>query len=91
MITRDNEFCLSSNGDRWQLLRDEDAGSPYVLHLANRASGGTETRHEISDFLKIDIGSPQHTALMELIGTLAEPSAEEAGKALARLMLGTRH
>jgi len=91
MIYRDKEFCLSSNGDRWQLLRDEDAGSPYVLHLANHATGGTETRYEIGDFLRSDIGSPQHTALMDLIGTLVVPSVDEAGKALARLMLGTRH
>jgi hypothetical protein len=66
-------------------------GSPYVLHLANLASGGTETRYEIADFLKIDVGSPQHAALMELIGTLAKPDAEEASKALARMMLGTFH
>lgn len=91
MITPNSEFCLSSNGDRWLLLRDDATEAPYVLHRANLPSGGMETRHEIADFLKTDIGSPQHAALVDLIGTLAETKSDETSRALARMTLGTYH
>src|SRR5437879_5923652 len=37
------EFATSSNGDRWLIARDEETGSAFVVHKANRPSGGAVT------------------------------------------------
>jgi hypothetical protein len=61
---------LSENGDIWWLCRDED-GRTFVLHEANRPSGGQVTQMEIGDFLGAGRTGPEHQALIRLIGQLA--------------------
>jgi hypothetical protein len=48
-----DDFYRSSNGDRWQLLRDTASGHRVLRHEPNLASGGqvTETAVEQSSFV----------------------------------------
>ncbi|GGG22728.1 hypothetical protein GCM10010924_60330 [Rhizobium wenxiniae] len=71
-----SEFFISANGDRWFLERDGNATEPTVVHRANPASGGTETRGSVDDFLKVAGHHPQGDALRY---ALAEPSSLEEG------------
>ncbi len=66
------EFATTSNGDRWLLGRDERTGAGYVEHRANQPSGGAIARIEIGAFLAKGANSPEHQALVRLIGGLAE-------------------
>lgn len=61
------EFASSSNGDRWYLGKDETSLRTFVLHKANEASGGTETRSEVQAFLNAATG-PERDALVALLG-----------------------
>ena len=83
------EFAISSNGDRWFLESESNTEHRVVIHKANLPSGGAKTTWEIADFLKIDRGSPQHSALLELLASLPttglSPDQEDA-----RLIPGTR-
>jgi hypothetical protein len=63
------QFCASSNGDRWLLGRD-DALEGVVVHQANAASGGAMSRIGIPEFLSGNPETPQHKALLRLIGSL---------------------
>jgi hypothetical protein len=40
------DFYRSSNGDRWQLIRDIDSGRSFVRHEPNLSSGGRTTDTE---------------------------------------------
>ena len=51
----------SSSGDTWDLMRDGDA--VFVLHRANRASGGVISRIELSTFLRPDHMSAENASL----------------------------
>ena len=61
------EFASSSNGDRWYLGKDEQSRRAFVLHRANDASGGHETRSEVQAFLNAATG-PERDALVALLG-----------------------
>jgi hypothetical protein len=61
------EFAASSNGDKWFLEHDGAAGEHIVIHRANIASGGTETRWSISSFLEVAGDHPQGQALREAL------------------------
>jgi hypothetical protein len=61
------EFAVSSNGDKWFLEHDGAAGEHIVIHRANIASGGTETRWSISSFLEVAADHPQGQALREAL------------------------
>jgi hypothetical protein len=50
-MSHQRKIYLSENGDIWRLCRNED-GRAFVLHEANRPSGGQVTQMEIGDFLK---------------------------------------
>lgn len=63
---------VSSNGDRWVLLRDPTDGRSLVRHEANAASGGHVTDIALAAFLTADRGGPEHQALWTLIGELAD-------------------
>ncbi len=69
-------FFASANGDKWFLEQDGSASEPTVIHRANPASGGAETRWSADDFLKIAGDHPQGDALRS---ALAEPSGLEDG------------
>ena len=63
---------VSSNGDRWVLLRDPADGRSFVRHEGNPASGSHVTEIGLSAFLAADRGGPEHQALWLLIATLTE-------------------
>lgn len=61
------EFAASSNGDRWFLCGGGKNGGHYVLHRANPASGGHETRRSVDAFLALKANGPEHEALRVLL------------------------
>jgi hypothetical protein len=69
------ELYRSSNGDRWCLARDRDAGRVFVRHEPNIASGGRASEIEIGAFLSAGLG-PEQQELMRLIGTLVNAPTE---------------
>jgi len=60
----------STNGDRWFLCHGDDFTDVFVYHEPNAPSGGTPKRVELAAFLVCDEGSPQHQALLGMIGSL---------------------
>ena len=66
---------VSSNGDRWLLLRDPADSRSFVRHEANAASGGHITDIALTAFLTADRGGPEHQALWTLIGDMADDGA----------------
>ena len=60
-----DDFYRSSNGDRWQLLRDA-SGRRVVRHEPNLASGGGVTETGVEEFLDRTGSSPENLALREL-------------------------
>lgn len=74
MSLETRELYASPNGDRWYLARYLDSGRVFVQHVPNAPSGG-HTRHiELADFISRGGNTPEHQALVRLIGTLAEDS-----------------
>ena len=61
------EFSISSNGDRWYLVKDSTTDEPYVVHKANPSSGGHETRTPVKTFLDIRPFGPERDALIDLL------------------------
>jgi len=59
-----------SNDDRWYLCRGGDPTDVYVLHEPNGPSGGRPSRIELAAFLAAADGSPEHRALLGMIGSL---------------------
>ena len=45
-----DDFYRSSNGDRWQLLRDTACGREVVRHEPNLSSGGNVREHGVQEF-----------------------------------------
>ena len=67
MAITTEDFYRSSNGDRWQLVRDTDSGKSFVRHEPNLSSGGRITDTEVDEFLKRTGSSPQNLALRALL------------------------
>jgi hypothetical protein len=65
------DFYRSSNGDRWQLVRDTDSGKCFVRHEPNLSSGGHITDTEVDEFLNRTGSSPQNLALRALLNRQA--------------------
>jgi hypothetical protein len=61
------DFYRSSNGDRWQLIRDSASGRSFVRHEPNLSSGGRITDTEVDDFLNRTGSSPENLALRALL------------------------
>ena len=61
------DFYRSSNGDRWQLVRDTASGKCFVRHEPNLSSGGHITNTEVDEFLNRAGSSPQNLALRALL------------------------
>ncbi len=69
-----------SNDDRWYLCHGDDPADVYVYHEPNGPSGGRPSRIEIAAFLTSANESPEHRALLCMIGSLvgtdrAEPAS----------------
>jgi hypothetical protein len=77
MPTSTETFYSSSNGDRWQLVRDEEAGQMLVRHEPNFASGGRASDVAVPEFLSRSGTSPQAIALRELLEKRGEADAED--------------
>lgn len=79
MAIQTRELYRSPNGDRWCLARDTESGRVFIMHQANLASGGQETRVEVGAFLTQGGAGPEKQELLRLIGTLVEePSTAQS-------------
>lgn len=65
--TEERQFYESSNGDRWYLAVGDNQQDPYVMHRANLASGGFETRFDIKEFLERDGAKPEGKCLVDML------------------------
>ena len=65
------DFYRSSNGDRWQLIRDTASGRSFVRHEPNLSSGGRTTNTDVEEFLNRTGTSPQNLALRALLDNQA--------------------
>ena len=72
MTTLTNDFYRSSNGDRWQLIRDTETGRRIVRHEPNLASGGRLPRLICRSFWTGQDRVPENLALQELLEKLGE-------------------
>jgi hypothetical protein len=61
------DFYRSSNGDRWQLIRDTASGRSFVRHEPNLSSGGRTTDTDVEEFLNRTGSSPENLALRALM------------------------
>ena len=61
------DFYRSSNGDRWQLIRDTASGRSFVRHEPNLSSGGRITDTDVEEFLNRTGSSPENLALRALL------------------------
>jgi hypothetical protein len=72
------KLYASSNGDRWEVARDDNY-KLCVVHVPNEASGGKATVIDIGTFLSArhNLG-PEHHALIKLLraGTLNSERTE---------------
>lgn len=66
------ELYRSPNGGRWLLVRDPANGRMLIRHEPNAPSGGQSSETDLGDFLSQGSRSPEHEALLRLIGTLVE-------------------
>jgi len=66
------DFYRSSNGDRWQLIRDTTSGVSFVRHEPNLASGGRITDTDVEEFLNRTGSSPENLALRALLDKLRD-------------------
>jgi hypothetical protein len=62
-----DDIYRSSNGDRWQLIRDVTTGRTFVRHEPNAPSGGRVTDTELDDFLSINGSGPEYEGLRRLL------------------------
>ena len=76
MSVQTRELYRSANGDRWCLAQETVTRHVFIKHEANPSSGGQLTNIEIGEFLRIGGNSPEHQALLRLIGTLVEDSPD---------------
>jgi hypothetical protein len=78
------DFYRSSNGDRWQLVRDTDSGRTFVRHKPNLSSGGRTTDTEVDEFLDRTGSSPQNLALRALLDKQAHADGRQSEKSTGR-------
>jgi hypothetical protein len=69
------EMYISSNGDRWTLIRDTVAGRAAVRHQPNPSSGGQASDTDAEVFLRQAGSGPEYAALRRL---LSEDDENEA-------------
>ncbi|MBB2671502.1 UNVERIFIED_ORG: hypothetical protein GGE44_001053 [Rhizobium esperanzae] len=87
MVKEPSEFFASANGDRWYLEQGDGSAEQTVIHRANPASGGAETRWSVFSFLQVAGDHPQGQALRDTlaetrfleIGVACDPAVEDRG------------
>ena len=62
-----DDFYRSSNGDRWQLVRDTETVHRTVRHEPNMSSGGRFTETPVEEWLDRTGTSPENAALRSLL------------------------
>ena len=62
----------SSNGDRWDLVREQVTDRLFVKHTPNIASSGLSSHIELGEFLCRNPYCAEHLALLDLIGSLVQ-------------------
>jgi hypothetical protein len=70
MTQKATTFYASSNGDRWQLVRETEPACFVVRHEPNMASGGRPTDYPLDDFASQNSATPQGEALQTLLNKL---------------------
>jgi hypothetical protein len=75
-ITTTDLYC-SSNGDRWRLVVDSEAGTSIIRHKPNLSSGGQTTETTVAEFLARSGASPQYVALREHLDMQGVVDTEE--------------
>jgi hypothetical protein len=70
MPSKEREIYRNENGDQWLLCRDDN--QVFVLHRANKPSGGMLTHIALGDFLRKGNAGSEHQALVRLIGSLVD-------------------
>lgn len=68
MSTSIEDIYASSNGDRWQLVRDAESGDVIVRHTANLSSGGRVTEMSPTAFLSQAGSGPEFQAVRQRLG-----------------------
>jgi hypothetical protein len=71
MFGNESGFYRSSNGDRWDLVREPGSETLLVRHQPNKASGGASSTTGIDEFLSEGHG-PQHEALLRMLASKRE-------------------
>jgi hypothetical protein len=66
MARSEEDFYRTSNGDRWQLIRDTASGRSFVRHEPNLSSDGRVTDTNVEEFLNRTGASPENLALRAL-------------------------
>ena len=77
MSVKTRELYSSPNGDRWLLCRDTENERVFVRHEPNVPSGGQPSDCDIGTFLNRGPLNPEHQALLRLIGSMVDGSAEK--------------
>jgi hypothetical protein len=66
------ELYRSSNGDRWQLVREADPASMVVRHIPNPSSGGCTTETAVAHFLSVNGPRPEYAALRRILASFED-------------------
>lgn len=61
------DLYQSSNGDRWQLIRETGSGRSFVRHEANPSAGGKVTDSEVEKFLSVHGSAPESVELRRVL------------------------
>lgn len=83
-------FCESSNGDTWSLGKRDGSSALQVLHWANASSGGAKNWLGLVEFLATNPGSPEHSALVELLDAIVFDRISDKPEGCAELLMHFR-
>lgn len=73
LMSERRELYRSPDGDSWFLGREPENGFAFIIHQPSGPSGAKLSHIELGAFLNgSSKGSPEHQALLRLIGTLVE-------------------
>ena len=61
------DIYRSSNGDRWQLIRETGSGRRFVRHQANSSAGGHVTDTDVDEFLSVHGSGPESVELRRML------------------------
>jgi transaldolase len=61
------DIYRSSNGDRWQLIREPGSGRSFVRHEANSSAGGQVTDTDVDEFLSVHGSGPESVELRRML------------------------